>query len=349
MSAMTIYLRKLTQRQDLTEEEASSAMELIMRDQATPSQIAGFIIALRVKGESPAEVVGLARAVYAFALPVPLLAGQDLLDVVGTGGDGLGTFNISTLAAIVAGACGARVAKHGNRSISSACGSADLLEALGVCIDLGPSGVARCVTETGIGFLFAPRFHPSFRFAALPRRELGVRTIFNILGPLCNPARASSLAVGMAEPSLLEIAGEVLLRQGARRALLFHGSGGMDELSTTGPSRIVEIFNGQVRDYELDAFSLGLDVAATEDLSGGDAAYNAAIATELLSGAGGPRRDVVLLNAAAALRTAGLATSWEDGIGLAAEAIDQGRAGALLESWVRVSREAAADEDAAEA
>lgn len=336
---MIEYLGKLVRRQDLTEAEASAAMEVIMRDEATPSQIAGFVVALRVKGETIEEITGLLRTLRAFAVPIEVEG--DLLDVVGTGGDALSTFNISTLAAIVAAACGARVAKHGNRAASSRCGSADVLEALGVRIDLAPDGVTRCVAEAGIGFLFAPLFHPSFRFASVPRRELGVRTIFNILGPLCNPAHATFQAVGVAEAGLVAASAEVLGRIGVRRALVFHGDHGMDELTTSGPSSVVEIFDGCRREYALDPRDLGLAPATVDDLRGGDAAHNAAIAHDLLSGAAGPRRDIVLLNAAAALRAAGLAAGWKEGIGMAAEAVDLGRAGEVLERWVRTSQEVA--------
>lgn len=337
---MIDYLARLVRREDLTELEASAAMELIMRGEATPIQIAGFMVALRVKGETIEEITGLLRTVRTLAVPVQIEG--DLLDVVGTGGDGLATFNISTLAAIVAAACGARVAKHGNRAASSRCGAADVLEALGVRIDLGPAGVARCVAEAGIGFLFAPLFHPSFRFAGVPRRELGVRTIFNILGPLCNPAHATFQAMGVAEAALVATAAEVLQRLGVSRVLVFHGAGGMDELSTSGPSQVVEIFDGCRREYAVDPRELGLEPAQVDDLRGGDAAHNAAIALDLLGGARGPRRDVVLLNASAALRAAGLAAGWQEGIAMAAEAIDRGRAGEVLERWARTSQEAAA-------
>jgi anthranilate phosphoribosyltransferase len=335
---MIQFLSRLVRAEDLTEADAGAAMDLIMNDEATPSQIAGFMVALRVKGESVEEITGLARAMRAHAVPVRVSG--DLLDVVGTGGDGLATFNVSTVAAIVAAACGARVAKHGNRAASSRCGSADVLEALGVRIDLGPDGVTRCIGEVGIGFMFAPLYHPSFRFAALPRRELGVRTVFNILGPLSNPAHASFQATGVADPALVGPVAEALSRLGVRRALVFHGAGGMDELSTGGPSSVVEILDGCRSDYQLDPADLGLRPASVEQLRGGDAADNAAIARELLAGDRGPRRDVVLLNAAAALRAAGRAPTWQEGIGAAAEAIDSGRAQQVLERWARVSREA---------
>jgi anthranilate phosphoribosyltransferase len=327
---------KLVRGESLTEDEASAAMRSIMSGDATQSQIAGFVIALRIKGETAEELAGLARTARALATPID--AGDGLIDTCGTGGDGTGTFNISTLAAVVAASCGARVAKHGNRAASSACGSADVLEALGVKIDLGPGGVARCIQEAGIGFLFAPVFHPAFRFAMAPRRELGVRTVFNILGPLCNPAGASRQALGVADAALAPVMAEVLSRLGVERALVFHAEDGMDELSTVGPSHVIELEDGRRREYTLDAVELGLPMATSEAVRGGGAAENAAIATELLAGATGPRRDIVLLNAAAALRVAGLASDWREGLAQAAEAIDRGRAADTLERWVTVSQ-----------
>jgi anthranilate phosphoribosyltransferase len=330
------FLQPLVQGRDLDEDEARRAMELIMADEATPIQIAGFLVGLRVKGETAAEVTGMARAARAHAIPVPDPDPASLLDVVGTGGDGSHTFNISTLAAIVAAACGARVAKHGNRAASSRCGAADVLEALGVRIDLGPEQVARCVAEAGIGFCFAPAFHPSFRFAALPRRELGVRTVFNILGPLCNPAGAGCQALGVADPSLVPLMADALERLGVRRAIVF-GADGLDELSTAGSSLVVEILDGQRRRYQLDPGELGLDTSDPQALRGGSPQENAAIARSVLGGERGPRRDIVVLNAAAALRAAGLADSWREGMALAGEALDRGTAGEVLERWVQVS------------
>jgi anthranilate phosphoribosyltransferase len=329
------YLNQLVRGESLTESEASRAMELIMRDEATPIQIAGFIVALRVKGESVEELAGLARTARALATPIDV--DGDLLDTCGTGGDGSGSFNISTLAAIVAAACGARVAKHGNRAASSTCGSADVLEALGVRIDLPPSGVAACIREAGIGFLFAPIFHPSFRYASQPRKELGVRTVFNVLGPLCNPAGARRQALGVPEPRLAEKMAEVLVRLDVERALVFHADG-LDELSTVGPSLVIELLDGGRRAYQLDAVELGLPRASREDLRGGGPAENAVIAREILEGAAGPRRDVVLLNASAALRAAGLARDWKEGLSLAAEAIDRGAAAGVLERWAGISQ-----------
>lgn len=336
---MIDVLGRLVRGESLTEGAASDAMELIMRDEATPSQIAGFMIALRMKGETADEIAGLARTARALATPIEVPDRASLLDVVGTGGDGSGSFNISTLSAVVAAACGARVAKHGNRAASSRCGSADVLEALGIRIDLPPAGVAGCIEEVGIGFLFAPLFHPSFRFAAVPRRELGVRTVFNLLGPLCNPAGAGRQALGVPEPGLARLMADVLVRLGLERALVFQADG-LDELSTAGPSLVIELLDGSPREYQLDSTELGLPRAGRDELRGGGPAENAAIAREVLGGAKGPRRDVLLLNASGALRAAGLARDWREGLGLAADAIDSGRAGEALERWARASQAA---------
>jgi len=315
-----------------------------MRGDATPSQIAGFVVALRMKGETAEEITGFARKARAMATPIQVTGA--LLDTCGTGGDGLATFNISTLAAIVAAAAGARVAKHGNRAASSLCGSADVLEQLGVKIDLAPEGVARCIEGAGIGFLFAPVFHPSFRFAAVTRRELGLRTVFNVLGPLCNPAGAKYQALGVADGTLAGKMADVLQRLGVERAIVFHAADGMDELSVASPSLVIEIDGtgagraqgAHRKEYQLDPAELGLQRASVESMRGGGPAENARLAREVLGGAKGPRRDVVLLNAAAALRASGLAHDWKDGLGLAAEAIDSGRGGEVLQRWATISQ-----------
>src|SRR5437899_904041 len=337
-------LGKLVKCENLTEEEAASAFEVIMRGDATPSQIAGFMVALRMKGETPEELTGFARTARAVATPIEVDGA--LLDTCGTGGDGLATFNISTLAAIVSAACGARVAKHGNRAASSLCGSADVLEKLGVKIDLAPEDVARCIDQAGIGFLFAPIFHPSFRFAAVTRKDLGLRTVFNVLGPLCNPAGAKYQALGVADGTLAGKMADVLQRLGVERAIVFHAADGMDELSVASPSLVIEIDGtgagraqgAHRKEYQLDPAELGLQRASVESMRGGGPAENARLAREVLGGAKGPRRDVVLLNAAAALRAAGLAHDWKDGLGLAAEAIDSGRAGEVLQRWATISQ-----------
>jgi len=329
-------IAKLVRCENLTEDEAASAFEEIMRGDATPVQIAGFLVALRMKGETVDEITGFARAARAVATPIEIEGA--LLDTCGTGGDGLATFNISTLSAIVAAASGAKVAKHGNRAASSMCGSADVLEQLGVKIELAPASVARCIDEAGIGFLFAPVFHPSFRFAGVPRKELGLRTVFNVLGPLCNPAGAKYQALGVADGSMAGKMAEVLMRLGVERAIVFHAGDGMDELSVSGPSFVIEI-NGSRSEYQLDPAELGLRRAPVDAMRGGGPEENARIAREVLQGAKGPRRDVVLLNAAAALRAAGLAESWKEGLGVAAEAIDSGRAGEVLQRWAKISQE----------
>jgi anthranilate phosphoribosyltransferase len=328
-------IAKLVRHESLTEVEASTAFETIMRGDATPSQIAGFLVALRIKGETVDEITGFAKTARRVATPIEV--DGDLLDTCGTGGDGMATFNISTLAAIVASACGARVAKHGNRAATSLCGSADVLERLGVKIDLAPEGVARCIEEAGIGFLFAPIFHPSFRFAAVTRRELGVRTVFNVLGPLCNPASARFQALGVADGAMAGKMADVLARLGVERAIVFHSADGMDELSVSTPSHVIEI-DGRRKEYDLDPAELGLRTAPADALRGGGPEENARIAGEILAGATGPRRDVVLLNTAAALRAAGLARDWKDGLGAAAEAIDTGRAAESLQRWARISQ-----------
>jgi len=328
-------IAKLVRCENLSEAEASAAFETIMRGDATPVQIAGFIVALRMKGETVEELTGFAKTARAMSTPIDV--DGDLLDTCGTGGDGLATFNISTLAAIVAAGCGARVAKHGNRAASSMCGSADVLEQLGVKIDLPPESVARCIEEAGIGFLFAPIFHPSFRFAGVPRRELGVRTVFNVLGPLCNPAAARYQSLGVADGAMAGKMADVLIRLGVERAIVFHSEDGMDELSITSPSHVIEI-DGRRRDYELDPAEVGIKKGSLDALRGGGPEQNARIAREVLQGAKGPRRDVVLLNAAAALRAAGIAKDWKEGTAAAADAIDSGRASDVLGRWAAVSQ-----------
>src|SRR5918911_517182 len=270
---ITAAIDKLVMGESLNDAEAGESMEEIMSGTATPAQIGAFLVALRMKGETIEEIAGLAQVMRSRAIPVELgdATGSPLgrvVDTCGTGGDRAGTFNISTVSALVAAAAGVPVAKHGNRAASSHCGSADLLEALGVRIDLDPDGVARCVDEAGIGFMFAPVFHPSFKYAAVPRRELGIRTVFNILGPLCNPAHAAYQAMGVAEEGLADKMAGVLSRLGVRRALVFHAADGMDELSVTGPSRVIEIADGSRSDYVLEPEELGLAKAPLEAMRG---------------------------------------------------------------------------------
>ena len=327
-------LSKLISGQPLTTDESASAMLAIMREEATPAQVAGFLMALRTKGETVDELDGLSRTALDMAQPVT--AGVEVVDTCGTGGDRSGTFNISTLSAIVVAGAGVPVAKHGNRAASSHCGSADLLEALGVRIDLGPEGVERCLTEAGIAFMFAPVFHPAAAYAAGIRSELRVPTVFNFLGPLTNPARPAAQVVGVSDPKMLPLLAEVLARRGIR-AMVFRGEDGLDELTTTGPSLVHDVEGGRVAIRALDALELGLARAAPADLLGGDAAMNAEIAQQVLGGDVGPHRDVVLLNAAAALLVAGKASSMEEGLIQAAGSIDTGAARRTLERWVAVS------------
>lgn len=331
-------LSRLVARESLSGQESARAMLAIMREEATPAQIAGFLMALRTKGETALEIEGLARVALDMAQAVT--PPGPVVDTCGTGGDRSGTFNISTVSAVVVAGAGVRVAKHGNRAASSHCGSADLLEALGVRIDLGPSGVEACLAEAGIGFMFALVFHPAMAYAAGVRRELRVPTVFNFLGPLTNPARPHAQVVGVSDARMLPLLAEVLARRGAR-ARVFRGEDGLDELTTTGLSTVYETRDGDVREGTLDPAELGLARARPEDLAGGDADANVAIARRVLAGERGPQRDVVLLNAAAALEVAGRVSTLAEGIAVAEESIDSGAAGATLDRWVEVSQRVA--------
>jgi anthranilate phosphoribosyltransferase len=299
------FIAKVMHRESLSAEEAEQAMQIIMTGQATDAQIGGYLVALRLKGETVDEITGSARAMRAQASRVPYVVdGGALLDTAGTGGDGAHTFNISTAAAFVIAGAGRRVAKHGNRAASSRCGSADVLHALGVNLDLAPGQVAECIQEVGIGFIFAPRFHPAMKYAIGPRRELGQRTIFNLLGPLTNPAGATHQLIGVYDPALTQMLAEVLGSLGGRAAFVVHGYGGLDELTTSGPNRVSHLLDGKVNTYELDPANLGLRPASRDDLQGGDPELNASMLRALLCGEDTtPRRDVVLLNSAAALAT----------------------------------------------
>ncbi len=329
---------KLVRGESLMFDEAAGAMGEIMDGEATPAQIAALVIALRMKGETVEEIAGLARVMRLRATPVEL-GDTEVVDTCGTGGDRSGTFNISTAAALVAAAAGVPIAKHGNRAMSSRCGSADVLEALGVQINLDAEEVARCVRYVGIGFMFAPLFHPAMKYAAPVRRELGTRTVFNILGPLTNPAGARSQVLGVADPALLPKMAGVLEMLGARHALVVHGHGGVDELSTTGPSIIYRVRAGHpTEQIELRPEELGLAIAPREALLGGSAEENAAIILSVLRGERGPRRDVVALNAAAGLFAAELAPTIQEGIALAEQAIDSGAALNTLERLIEFSR-----------
>ena len=297
------FIAKVMKFENLSPDEAEAAMGIIMTGQATPAQIGGYLVGLRMKGETIEEVTGSARAMRAYANRVVLPAsGEVLIDTAGTGGDGAHTFNISTAAAFVIAGAGRRVAKHGNRAASSQCGSADVLAALGVNLDLNPEQVAACIEEVGIGFMFAPKFHPAMKHAIGPRRELGQRTIFNLLGPLTNPAGATHQLIGVYDPELTEPMASVLGELGGEAAYVVHGYGGLDELTTAGPNRVSHLINGRVENFELDAAQYGLRRVENGDLRGGQAEENAAILRGLLSGQDtSPRRDVVLLNSAAAL------------------------------------------------
>jgi anthranilate phosphoribosyltransferase len=326
----------VTQRRDLTEAEAAGAMADIMNGEATPAQIGAFVTALRLKGETVEEITGMARVMREKALRVA--AGEGLIDTCGTGGDGAGSFNVSTAAAFVAAGAGLRVAKHGNRAMSSHSGSADVLEALGAKIDLSPEQVATCIDQAGMGFMFAPAFHPAMRHAAGPRREIGVRTVFNLLGPLTNPASAQAQVLGVAAPELAGRLAEALGRLGVRRALVVHGEDGLDELSISGPSTVYDLQEGVVRCYQVRPEDMGLARAPRAAVRGGTPAENAAAMRLLFKGADSPLRDFVLLNAAAALVIGGLAADLREGVGRAAEVIGSGAALAALDRFVEATR-----------
>jgi anthranilate phosphoribosyltransferase len=334
-------LSALTSGTDLSAEQAEAAMAEILAGEASPAQIAGFIVALRMKGETVDELSGLLAAMYAAADQVALAEPDGVVDVVGTGGDRHCSINVSTLSALVVAGAGGRVCKHGNRAASSDCGSADVLEALGVVIDLGPDGVARCVSEAGIGFCFAPRFHPAMRFAGPPRRELGVPTVFNFLGPLANPAGVRRQLIGVSDPSMAERMLSVLASRGSQRVLVVFGHDGLDELTITTTSTVFDLADGVVTTYEVDPSTYGFS-GSLESLRGGDAAANAAAARRVLDGEAGPQRDVVVLNAGAALVAAGMVDSLGDGVTLAASVLGDGRAAEALERFVSVSKDAAA-------
>jgi anthranilate phosphoribosyltransferase len=322
-------LEKLRRHEDLTSDEAARAMAAIMDGAAQPAHIAGLLMALALKGERPGEMVGFARTMRERAVALPRAA-KGVFDTCGTGGDAAHTFNVSTAAAIVLAGAGVRVAKHGNRAVSSRCGSADVLEALGVNLEAPPDTVMRALDEANLAFFFAPAWHPSMRHAAPTRRELGVRTAFNLLGPLTNPAGARRQLIGVSRPEHTELIARALGDLGAERAWVVHGAGGLDELSTLGHTKVSELHAGTVNTFYVHPADVGLPVATANDLGGGSAAENAAIVEAVLAGETGRRRDVVLLNAAAALLIAGRAPSIQEGLGHAAESLDSGRARAAL-------------------
>lgn len=331
MIAFAPLLEKLRHHEDLTADEAASAMGAIMDGEAQPSQIAALLMGLALKGEHPVEMQGLATAMRQRATPMPE-AVPGVFDTCGTGGDGAHTFNVSTAAALVLAACGVRVAKHGNRAVSSRCGSADVFEALGVNIEAPVEQVVRTLRDVGIAFFYAPAWHPSMRHAGPTRRELGIRTAFNLLGPLTNPAGARRQLVGVSRPELTELVARTLGHLGAERAWVVHGADGLDEISTTGYTKVSESIDGAVRTFYLHPADVGLPRVTVADLAGGSAAESAAMLEQLLAGEMGPRRDIVLLNAGASLLVAGKAASLREGMSLAAEAIDKGRAAATLDA-----------------
>ena len=349
---ITEAVRALVDRRDLTRIEAAAAMEAIMSGAATNAQIAAFLTALRMKGETVEELIGFAQVMRQKAVKVRA-SGADLaqtgtdremlIDTCGTGGDASGTFNVSTATAFVAAGAGVKVAKHGNRSVSSLCGSADVVETLGINLELSPPKVARCVDEVGIGFLYAPLLHTAMKHVMAARREMGVRTVFNMLGPLTNPAGANAQVIGVYAAALTEPLARVLAELGTIRAFVVHGADGLDEISNTGESHIAEVHEGVVRSSHVRPEDFGLPRAAIEDLQGGDRQENADIIQRVLGGEAGPRRDIVLMNAAAALVAGGKARDFKEGVALAAQSIDSGAAAGKLAALVAFSQRMSAE------
>lgn len=335
-------LTELLERRDLPAASARAAMTTILSGDATAAQLIGFVVALKAKGETPEEISGLLDAVLEFGTQVPL--GQDLrdraMDIVGTGGDRSHSVNVSTMAAIVTAAAGVPVCKHGARAASSKCGTADVLEALGVAVELAPEGVRRCVEEAGIGFCLAPRYHPAFRFAAPSRREIGIPTVFNLLGPMANPGRVRRQLIGVANPAVAERMLASLRLHGSHRAWVVHGNG-LDELTTTGSSTVLALEDDQVRSFTVDPVDLGLAPAIPDELVGGTPDVNAEYARRVMDGQHGAHRNIVVLNAGAALVVAGAASTLEEGVALAQATIDAGKAAATLAKFVEVSQQAA--------
>ena len=330
-------IARLVDGHDLTRQEACESMHTIMRGDATPAQIAGFLVALRAKGETVDEIAGCAEAMREHVLRVNPQR-EDLVDIVGTGGDGANTYNISTAAALVAASAGAAIAKHGNRAASSASGAADVLEALGFRLELPPERIERSIDELGFGFLFAQAHHPAMKHAAPVRRELATRTVFNVLGPLTNPAGARALMLGVYSPELTRTLAEALVQLGAERAYVVHGAGGIDELSPCGPNLVCEVENGTVREYELDPLDLGVERCEPSELRGGDPSSNAAALRAVLAGTDGGHRSAVILNAAGGIAAAGHAENLREGIVRAREAIDTGAAAGRLGELVEFSQ-----------
>jgi anthranilate phosphoribosyltransferase len=326
----------LVSGQSLTVEEAAQAMEEIMGGEVTPAQFSAFVTALRLKGETVDEITGLVKTMRAKAIAVPIA--EPVVDTCGTGGDGLSTFNISTVTAFVAAGAGLKVAKHGNRAMSSQCGSADVLEALGVKIDLNAEKVQRCLQEVGMGFMFAPIFHPAMKYASAPRREIGIRTVFNIIGPLTNPASAKAQVLGVADESLLEKLALVLQSLGCNHALVVHGDDGLDEITITGKTKVCELKNSRIKKYSISPEDFGLSQTSLENLKGGSADENATLLCKILAGTTGPQRDVVLMNTAAVLLAGEKVRTLQEGISLAKEVIDSGHASMKLEQLIEFSQ-----------
>ncbi|MFC2011070.1 anthranilate phosphoribosyltransferase [Chloroflexota bacterium] len=320
----------------LTMEEAAAVMEEIMEGEVTPAQFGALVTALRLKGETVEEIAGMAKTMRSKAVRVTVA--DPVIDIVGTGGDGLNTFNISTAAAFVVAGAGLKVAKHGNRAASSQCGSADVLEALGVKIELTTEQVQRCIEEVGMGFMFAPSFHPAMKYAGPPRREIGIRTVFNILGPLTNPARADNYLLGVADGSLVEKMALVLQSLGCNHALVVHGGDGLDEVTITRETQVCELKDGRINSYPISPEDMGIARTSLEDLKGGTADENATCLRKILSGAAGPQRDVVLMNAAAALVAGDKAKTVQQGMDLARQAIDGGQAPSKLNHLIEFSQ-----------
>ncbi len=334
-------IAKVASGTDLTEAEAARVMTEIMEGEATPSQLGAFLAALRIKGEAVSEITGMARVMREKALHVD--SGGGLLDTCGTGGDGLGTFNVSTAAVFVCAGAEVKVAKHGNRAATSSCGSADVLEALGARIDLTPEQVQTCIEKTGVGFMFAQLFHPAMKFASATRSEIGIRTIFNFLGPLTNPAHAEYQLVGVGDTALAPKVAESLARLGSRRALVVHGEDGLDEVSLAGRTLVNDLRNGQVYSYSLSPEEAGLAVAPLAGVIGGKPADNAALIRSVFDGERGPARDFVVINSAAALMAADRAVSIRDGALMAAQSIDSGAAKRVLDDFISLTQTIAAD------
>lgn len=330
-------IQKTVEGENLSQEEAFSVAQTIMQGKATDAQIAALLVALRLKGETVDEITGFARAMRQEAVKVPCIS-NTLVDTCGTGGDRSRTFNVSTLAALVAGGAGCKVAKHGNRSVSSQCGSADCLSELGVHLEITPELMAKCIDENGVGFLFAPLLHKAMKYAIGPRREIGIRTIFNVLGPLTNPAGAKRQLLGVFNGSLTESLANVLKNLGSEHVWVVYGEDGLDEITTTGPTKVTELKQGTIRTFTIEPEELGFQRAPKEALLGGDAKTNARIAMEVLSGKEGPARDMVLLNAGAVIYVAGVANSIQQGIEMAKESIDSGKALEKLETLRKMTQ-----------